>query len=186
MGLDMYLTKRTYVKNWNHMKPEERHQVTVLKGGQPVTDIQPERVREIIEEVAYWRKANAIHKWFVDNCQDGVDDCRDAYVSAEQLGQLRDLCRQVLDTAKTQDGKVKNGSHCGPETEGKWVDNLEDGKVITNPTAVAELLPCASGFFFGSTEYDGYYLDDVQETFDVLSKLLEEDPKGDYYYHSSW
>ena len=29
MGLDMYLEKRTYVKNWDHQTPEERHTVTV-------------------------------------------------------------------------------------------------------------------------------------------------------------
>ena len=27
------------------------------------------------EEVAYWRKANMIHKWFVERVQDGEDDC---------------------------------------------------------------------------------------------------------------
>ena len=25
------------------------------------------------DQIASWRKANAIHKWFVDNVQDGVD-----------------------------------------------------------------------------------------------------------------
>lgn len=29
----------------------------------------------IMTEIAYWRKANHIHKWFVDNVQYGVDDC---------------------------------------------------------------------------------------------------------------
>jgi len=27
------------------------------------------------EEVAYWRKANMVHKWFVEHVQDGEDDC---------------------------------------------------------------------------------------------------------------
>ena len=31
-------------------------------------------------EVAYWRKANAIHGWFVYNIQDGVDDQNEYYV----------------------------------------------------------------------------------------------------------
>ena len=47
-------------------------------------------------EVGYWRKANAVHQWFVDNCQNGEDDCRQAYVSREALTTLRDLCQQVL------------------------------------------------------------------------------------------
>jgi hypothetical protein len=46
--------------------------------------------------VGYWRKSNQIHQWFVDNCQGGVDDCREAHVSREQLVELRNLCEQVL------------------------------------------------------------------------------------------
>ena len=44
----------------------------------------------------YWRKANAIHKWFVDNVQYGEDDCKEYTVYPEQLVELRDLCRKVL------------------------------------------------------------------------------------------
>ena len=33
MGLDMYLTKETYVKQWDHQTDEERHEVSVKKGG---------------------------------------------------------------------------------------------------------------------------------------------------------
>ena len=60
MGLDMYLHKKTYVKNWDHMKPEELHEITVKKGGKVRKDIKPDRINEVVEEVAYWRKANAI------------------------------------------------------------------------------------------------------------------------------
>lgn len=31
--------------------------------------------RSIWKEIGYWRKANHIHKWFVDCVQDGEDDC---------------------------------------------------------------------------------------------------------------
>ena len=181
MGLDMYLMRRHYVQNWDHMKPSERHTVTVK--GPLAKVIKPERISYIEEQVGYWRKANQIHRWFVDNCQDGVDDCRDAYVSEEQLTELRDLCRKVLDTAKVEAGKVQNGSR---GTASGWEPIMEDGQVITNATAVAELLPAASGFFFGSTDYDSYYLQDVQDTFDMLDALLKEESGGNYYYRSSW
>ena len=49
----------------------------------------------IVEEVAYWRKANAIHKWFVDNVQSGKDDCDSYEVSREQLVKLLGDCEQV-------------------------------------------------------------------------------------------
>ena len=47
-------------------------------------------------EIGYWRKANAIHRWFVENCQDGIDNCAIYYVGYEDLKQLRDLCIRVL------------------------------------------------------------------------------------------
>ena len=51
----------------------------------------------IAEEVGYWRKANAIHKWFVDNVQDGEDDCDfHREVTREDLEELRDVCHEVL------------------------------------------------------------------------------------------
>jgi len=96
MGLDMYLTKKTYVKNWNYMKPEEKHEITIKKGGKIREDIKPERVSEIEEEIMYWRKVNALHAWFVKNVQEGEDDCKSYCVEYEQLKELRDTIRKVL------------------------------------------------------------------------------------------
>ena len=36
MGLDMYLSKRTYVKNWNFQKDDEKHKVTVKLNGKSI------------------------------------------------------------------------------------------------------------------------------------------------------
>ena len=55
-------------------------------------------------EIGYWRKANAIHKWFVDNVQDGIDDCKNYFVDPSQLEELRELCQEVLDNHE----KAKN------------------------------------------------------------------------------
>jgi len=52
----------------------------------------------VIKEVAYWRKANHIHKWFVDNIQDGVDDCQEHRpIAREDLITLRDACDKVIE-----------------------------------------------------------------------------------------
>lgn len=88
MGLDMYLYKKTYVKNWDHMSPDELHKITVKKGGKVRKDIQPKRIAHIVEEVGYWRKFNALHNWFVQNCQNGEDDCREYYVDPSKLKEL--------------------------------------------------------------------------------------------------
>lgn len=48
------------------------------------------------EQVGYWRKANSIHRWFVDQVQGGRDDCGSYPVSREKLGELLGLVEQVL------------------------------------------------------------------------------------------
>lgn len=49
------------------------------------------------EEVAYWRKVNAIHGWFVKNVQNDIDDCgQHRPVTKKDLEELRDLCSRVL------------------------------------------------------------------------------------------
>lgn len=84
MGLDMYLTAERYF--WfNEEKPKIE---AVPEGYEPKT---------VTVQAAYWRKANEIHKWFVDNVQNGEDECQPHYVPREKLVELRDLCQQVLD-----------------------------------------------------------------------------------------
>lgn len=60
----------------------------------------PRNVRpsyEFREEIGYWRKANQIHKWFVDKVQDGIDDCDYHHeVTEKDLNELLDICREVL------------------------------------------------------------------------------------------
>jgi len=64
---------------------------------------------------------------------------------------------------------------------------MEEGKVLTNIEVAKELLPTQEGFFFGSTDYDEYYMDDIVRTRDILKKELEaEEDWGSYYYEASW
>lgn len=94
MGLDMYLVGSKYLSDWTC--PEIKTAVSAaLVASMPK---YADKVQSVKFEVAYWRKANAIHKWFVDNVQDGEDDCREYYVSKEQLQALVNACLQVLDT----------------------------------------------------------------------------------------
>lgn len=49
----------------------------------------------------YWRKVNAVHAWFVDNCQGGVDECQESDpVDIEQLAYLRHLAQQSVDAVR--------------------------------------------------------------------------------------
>ena len=150
MGLDMYLTRKTYVKSWDN---HDKWNILISKNDKP-THIDPKKVTYIEEEVGYWRKANQIHKWFVDNIQDGKDDCGLYYVSHDHLTTLRDLCLKVLE----------------------------------EPNLANKLLPTASGFFFGSTDYGEDYLGDLRDTVKICNEVLEETSPGEasLYYQSSW
>ena len=46
--------------------------------------------------IGYWRKASAVHGWFVERVQDGEDDCGDYCVSLEQLYELRNRVQMSL------------------------------------------------------------------------------------------
>ena len=91
----MYLYRKTYVKNWDFMKDDQAHQITVKFKKKEHPFINPKHICYITEEVGYWRKANAIHNWFVKNCQDGVDNCGEHSVSLEQLNELLNTCKKV-------------------------------------------------------------------------------------------
>lgn len=97
MGLDMFLYKKTYVKNWSFEPKENKKRVYVSQGGKSIKHIKPKRVAYITEEVMYWRKSNHIHQWFVQNIQNGVDDCGNYELSIDQLKELRDECKIIVD-----------------------------------------------------------------------------------------
>ena len=88
MGLDMYLTNKVYVKNWKHTPKRQRSKLSLTIGGKK---INTDKAVHVDFEVAYWRKANMIHQWFVDNVQDGMDDCKEHMVERDQLKELLDI-----------------------------------------------------------------------------------------------
>lgn len=179
MGLDMYLNKRSYVRNFSFLKPEDRHTITITKGDKK---LDTSKIVYIIEEAGYWRKANAIHRWFVENVQEGRDDCKEYYVSHEKLKDLLDRVEKVLAASKMTKGKVVNGYQY---KDGKEEPILEEGEYIEDPTVAKDLLPTTEGFFFGSTNYDQYYIEDLELTKKILEAALK-DERGEFYYHSSW
>lgn len=117
----------------------------------------------IIEEVGYWRKANQIHKWFVENVQDGIDDCKyHNEVTKEILEELLDICQRVLNSCKLIKDKIQNGY---TYENGKLIPIMEDG-------------------FY----YDQYYVDNIKETIDIITTVLEttDFETQMIYYVSSW
>jgi hypothetical protein len=195
MGLDMNLYKRMYVQNWDHFAPEHRWQITITKGGQPVDPklIDASRLVYIEQELGYWRKANAIHNWFVVNCADGVDECQTIHVERSQLQTLLDTVTKILDSAKVIPGQVHVGTSYASDGAGGTIitENYEDGYVMSHESVVLaqELLPSKQGFFFGGTDYDEWYLDSLRATRTILEDALshpEDDIWADFVYRASW
>ena len=94
MGLDMFLTKETYIGATFEFN-EVKGTVDITVRGKQVP-INLNRIVKITEDVGYWRKANQIHNWFVQNVQGGVDDCRQVYVPKAKLKELLNVCKEVL------------------------------------------------------------------------------------------
>ena len=184
MGLDMYLTKKTYVKNWSFTPEDEQFSVSVNRGGEKYEQIDTSRITVIEEEVIYWRKANAIHKYFVDIVQNGEDDCGTHRVNRVWIKDLVERCERVLAL-----GVVQGPCHRGTVYQGGAVTKqVEEGSVCADPTEASYILPTTDGFFFGSTDYDEGYLDDLRRTVCILKPLLDvkDESVSEFYYHSSW
>jgi len=187
MGLDMYLEKRNFVGN-KYRKPADMVKIQTPKTEKDQSfslhDIDAKKVSYIIEEVGYWRKANAIHKWFVNNVQNGNDDCKQHYTHAEQLQELLNICEDIQENCKLIDGEVNNGYTV---KDGKKIFNKQKGKLLSKKDSqyADNLLPTEEGFFFGSTDYDEWYMDDIAETIQILTPLVK-DTGADFYYQSSW
>lgn len=88
MGLDMYL-----YCNSKQLTKEVNSLMYPTQGSDRIDWAEWYSKRGII---MYWRKANAIHKWFVENVQDGKDDCGTYDVEADQLKALLEACESVL------------------------------------------------------------------------------------------
>ena len=196
MGLDMYLRKYPKVFrdgkkiNIAELDPDElaennKELYEFLKPYEKDAGSDYFKYTSYGVEVGYWRKANAIHNWFVEKVQNGVDECQVSLVVREQLKALLVVCREVRKSCELVSGMVCNGhrySQNGIETI------YGDGKIVENSTVADRLLPTQSGFFFGGTDYDQYYVDKLDETIRIVQKVLDETDfeKDEIYYHASW
>jgi hypothetical protein len=162
MGLDMYLYRETYIgAEFEHRNVKGKVDITI--NDVPV-DIDMKKISSIKEHVGYWRKANQIHQWFVQNVQDGEDNCAYYHVGEGKLKELLEEVEKVLASKGT------------PQEE----------------YVVNEFLPSSDGFFFGSdysADPEWYWLQ-MDNTKEILTEVMNTkkspDMWVDYYYQSSW
>ena len=183
MGLDMYLeasfSTRAYVSptdaDYEAMREGEEVKVEKsreLKNALDAIGFENAPIQHQFNHFTYvfpiitWRKANAIHKFFVDNCQEGNDNCQRHYVSESDLENLLEIINQILEI-KTP---------------------------VAREMKAEELLPTdIEGCFFGSKEYDDWYYKDLEDTKKTLEKVFEYEENAEagkcfdsFYYQSSW
>ena len=91
MGLDMYLSAEKY-----HMGALDKEPNGLTRAVENVIDTKGYQVKSIRIWACDWRKANQIHNWFVENVQDGDDNCREYHLDVDALQRLVDLCKEVL------------------------------------------------------------------------------------------
>ena len=170
MGLDMYLEKtkrvngltaKDYTAIDEYLSTDERledapvdmEKIDLLRGSLKEVG-KYYHWKSIFTQVGYWRKANAIHRWFVDNVQGGEDNCATYIVEKDKLEDLLQIVKKVQEC-----------------------HNLAQ-----------KLLPSQPGFFFGSTEYDEWYYNSLEETQKILEKVLGETDFEEevVFYASSW
>lgn len=102
-------------------------------------------------EDMYFRKVNFLYKYF----EDKMDNTNQCWVDKEELEDIVNSCKEIFDL---------------------YDENKEDNSKAIE--LAQELLPTTNGFFFGSTEYDKYYFNDlenVQYEFEKVLGDLEED-----------
>lgn len=159
MGLDMYLSAEVYVSGYSFQNEEKQAAYQSIVSAVGLEDFaSPDTPSAYVKvTVAYWRKANAIHAWFVDNVQGGVDECQEAPVSIEALGTLHAACTAALNL-------YDNG-------------DVEGAGIVMTPR---------SGFFFGSTDLDEDFANDLRDTIKQIERLLPLGITVQFSYQSSW
>lgn len=143
MGLDMYLTAKRYIYTFGDDDKALRDVLEQLK----VNDMP---IKELSYEAGYWRKANQIHKWFVDNVQGGNDNCGEYLVTTEELERLLELVNEVLRNKEKAKELLPttNGFFFGDISyDESYFDDLINTKaIIENVLSIVEL-----------RKYDIYY-----------------------------
>ena len=168
MGLDQYLYRREYVGGWDWKTVETDGREKALYDNiidyLGIDSVEASPHAHIDVCVAYWRKANAVHGWFVNNLANGVDECQPIHVTRQDLVDLREACESVL---------------CVPtNVTGRLEDTVAEAGLQPTP-----------GFFFGSYDLDEWYMNDLELTvkqIDAILATVKETDWVDFIYQASW
>lgn len=163
MGLDMYLEVREYVTSSEYKQVGEDWERVPVEAGQSL--LRTAGLDKVASKEAYGVtvSATAIYWRKVNSIHQWfVDNCGGGVDECQPMYVSREKINKLRDT----------------------VEMVYNSK---SEAVAQEHLPTASGFFFGNTEYDRYYWDDLKYTLDELNRVLRDADEGvDFYYQASW
>jgi hypothetical protein len=111
-------------------------------------------------ELIYWRKANQIHKWMLDAI-----------------------------TPMDVDEDSLNLIPMPVPSEALAALHQACKDVLADPSLGPDILPTHAGFFYGSYDYDDWYLRDLNHTVEKLESEVLNNPQihgMDIYYYGWW
>lgn len=154
----MYLSARKYVAkvDWEQTKKDPDSPYVITEDYKAIMALAPEGIDELAEvsganvefPIGYWRKANAIHGWIVDNCAGGEDNCQPIHIPLGKLMELSALVDEVLDSKNASLLPPAEGFFFGTYEIDEWYFSyLENTKAIMDKAKVLA----------DSAQYDIYY-----------------------------
>ena len=211
MGLDMYLYAEKHVSSYDYEFDGKEHtrrdnleyERIIEASGMGSIPSSPYASVTVCKQIGYWRKANAIHGWFVRELAEGRDDCQRISVAREDLINLRNDCVNVLamrgEAVPTTTTNVYEMKDVGDSEDivsqmmsAMKSESAKSRKVIAIDDKVRQdsidRLEPTEGFFFGGTEKDDWYYEQLEYTIDTINSMLANDSDMDYeyYYRASW
>lgn len=161
MGLEMYVEAEVYAGGWNHSNAEDKslyNEITNMVGLNKLAS-SDSPFCTVCVNVAYWRKANSIHAWMVQNLADGKDECQRIYLDHDHINKLINKCKAALSLYRS--GEIEGAGR---------------------------MMPPQGGFFFGNTDVKDCWAKDMEDTIKQLAPLLDPElsKKYSFYYRASW
>jgi len=168
----MYLYARKYVSknDYTNFDREKAEKPPINEEWKTLATLSPKGLMDNSQDfgeisisfpVGYWRKANAVHGWFVNNLAGGLDECQEIHVPRNALVDLLAACKAVM-SVSVAESKQDVADEFG-----------------LNPT---------EGFFFGGYELNEFYDEDIKYTIKMIECVLENTSpqKIEFVYQASW
>lgn len=180
MGLDHWIIRNIDIDSQYEFSGTKVEEIKITKKGKEYK-LPTKNVSKVEYALITWRKSNHIHKWFIDNVQNGNDDCNSYLFSENKLEEFLEVLKKVDNIHKSiLSDELENPT-------GKVYNDIKQGY----KEELEKTLPTESGFFFGSTDYDEYYFESILEAIEVIEEELKfvKENKNlniDYEYNSSW